>query len=189
MRWLAETVAARGGNALDPWDYKAEYLRRLMVDVEKRKQAVIRGEVDPDIYKVFECEKFLAGLKAQGVKIIAASGTDEKDVKIEAQILGFDKYFDDIKGALDGSDSCSKEAVLKKLVQTDGKLLVVGDGKVEIALGKARGALTIGVASNDIIGCNDEAFNVQKYERLKNAGAHVIISDFRECEKILNYII
>ena len=109
MRWLAETVAARGGNALDPWDYKAEYLRRLMVDVEKRKQAVIRGEVDPDIYKVFECEKFLAGLKAQGVKIIAASGTDEKDVKIEAQILGFDKYFDDIKSRRNNGKNGSRK--------------------------------------------------------------------------------
>lgn len=187
MRWLAEIIASRGGKALDPWEYKAEYLRRLMVDVEKRKQEVMKGEVDPDIYKVYECEKFLSALKDRGVKIYAASGTDEKDVKTEAEVLGFDKYFDDIKGAIDGSDSCSKEAVLQKLVQIDGKLLVVGDGKVEIALGRERGALTIGVASNDIIGCNDVAFNMQKYERLKKAGAHLLISDFREYEKILNW--
>ena len=188
MRWLAETVAARGGNALDPWEYKAEYLRRLMIDVEKRKQEVLNGKVDADIYKVYQCEKFLSALKDMGVKIYAASGTDEKDVKIEAKILGFDKYFDDIKGAVDGSDSCSKEVVLQKLVKTDGKLLVVGDGKVEIALGREQGALTIGVASNDIIGCNDEAFNMQKYERLKNAGAHLIIADFREYEKMMDWI-
>lgn len=188
MRWLAETVKSRGGNALDPWEYKAEYLRRLMVDVEKRKQAVLSGEMDPEIYKVYSCECFLAALKSKGVKIFAASGTDEKDVKIEARILGFDKYFDDVKGAVDGSDNCSKEAVLKKLVQTDGKLLVVGDGKVEIALGRVQGALTIGVASNDVIGCNDVAFNMQKYERLKKAGAHIIIPDFRDYQKILEWI-
>ena len=188
MRWLAETVEARAGKALDPWAYKAEYLKRLMIDVETRKQNVKNGVVDADIYKVYECEKFLAALKTQGVKIYAASGTDEKDVKLEAEILGFDKYFDDIKGAVDGSDSCSKEAVLQKLVKTDGKLLVVGDGKVEIALGREQGALTIGVASNDIIGCNDEAFNTQKYERLKNAGAHVIVSDFREYEMLLKWM-
>ena len=188
MRWLAETIANRGGKALDPWDYKAEYLRRLMVDVEERKQAVLKGETDPDVYKVYECEKFLAGLKERGVKIFAASGTDEKDVKIEAEILGFDKYFDGIKGAVDGSDSCSKEAVLQKLVKTKGRLLVVGDGKVEIALGRERGALTLGIASNDVIGCCDKAFNMQKYQRLKNAGAHLIVSDFREYEKLLEWI-
>lgn len=46
---------------------------------------------------------------------------------------------------------------------------------MEIALGRESGALTIGVASNDVIGCNDVAFNMYKYERLKKAGAHIMV--------------
>lgn len=188
MRWLAATIESRGKKPLDPWKYKAEYLRRLMVDVEKRKQKIARGEENADKYKVFGCEKFLNALKQKGIKMYAASGTDEKDVKIEAELLGLGKYFDEIKGAVDGSDCCSKEAVLQKLVKSGEGLMVVGDGKVEIALGKEQGALTIGVASNDVIGLNDHVYNMQKYERLKNAGADIMVADFAECEKILDLI-
>lgn len=188
MRWLAETIEKRGKKALDPWAYKAEYLKRLMIDVDKRKQKIQNGEVDPSIYKVFECEKFLSGLQSKGIKMYAASGTDEKDVKLEAKLLGLDKYFTKIKGAVDGSDCCCKEAVLKELVKYDDGLMVVGDGKVEIALGKEKGAFTIGVASNDVIGCNDISFNMQKYERLKKAGADIIVSDFRDYKKILEIV-
>ena len=38
MKWLAEQVTKLGGAALDPWDYKDEYNRRLMERVEQKKQ-------------------------------------------------------------------------------------------------------------------------------------------------------
>lgn len=66
--------------------------------------------------------------------------------------------------------------------------MVVGDGKVEIALGKEQGALTIGVASNDVIGLNDHVYTMQKYERLKNAGADIMIADFADSEEISELI-
>ena len=50
-------------------------------------------------------------------------------------------------------DSCSKEAVFRRLLVeknlTGPELAVLGDGKVEIALGREAGALTIGVASDE----------------------------------------
>ncbi len=188
MQWIADTVKERGGKPLDPWEYKAEYLKRLMKDVEIRKQEVINGKVDNSIYKVFGGDEFLKGLVDMGAKIYAASGTDEEDVIKEASILGFDKYFTEIRGAKKGSFNCSKEAILRELVKPGKNLLVVGDGKVEIALGRETGALTLGVASNDIIGCNDIDFEPNKYKRLKNAGAHAIVSDFRDATKILGWI-
>ena len=37
MKWLAERVKQQGKTPLDPWEYKAEYNRRLMVNVEKKQ--------------------------------------------------------------------------------------------------------------------------------------------------------
>ena len=188
MQWLADTIQARGGIALDPWEYKNIYLQRLMQTVEQRKTDVITGKTNASLYKVFGSDNFLARLQERGIKMYAASGTDEEDVQKEAAILGFDKYFTDIRGAKNGSFACSKEAVLRDLVSQNSNMLVVGDGKVEIKLGREVGALTLGVASNDIIGCDDCDINMAKYNRLKNAGAHIIVSDFRETEEIMKLI-
>ena len=38
MKWLAEKVREFGRTPIDPWDYKAEYNRRLMLNVEKRNR-------------------------------------------------------------------------------------------------------------------------------------------------------
>ena len=65
MRWLAETVKARGGNALDPWDYKAEYNRRLMINVEKRCADAKAGNKDKYIMR--GAKEFLEALKAKGL--------------------------------------------------------------------------------------------------------------------------
>ena len=49
------------------------------------------------------------------------------------------------------STDCSKEATLKSLMeQYKGEnLLVVGDGPVEIRLGREAGALTLGICANE----------------------------------------
>jgi len=186
MRWLAETVAARGGHALDEWDYKAEYNRRLLSEVMRRRDAVLSGKTPREAYLVPGGEALLAALHERGVKLYAASGTDDADVRAEAAVLGLDRYFTRISGAGERSTACSKEAVLRELLDSDQSLLVVGDGKVEIALGRASGALTLGAATDEKNGC--ERIAEDKLRRLKNAGAHAIVPNFSETEEILAWI-
>lgn len=188
MRWLAEEITRRGGKAEDPWVYKDEYNRRLMLEVQRRRDAVANGTESVEKYLVPGGREFVEALYARGVKMYAASGTDEEDVRAEAAILGLDKYFVEIAGAKRGTDDCSKEAVLRRLVKADSNLLVVGDGKVEIALGREAGAVTLGIASQDAPGCTLTECNAQKYARLEKAGAHAITADFTELEDILAWL-
>lgn len=139
--------------ATDPWLYKDEYNDRLMATVAKRRQDVLDGKVSRETHLVPGSLHFLQRLKTHGVKVYFASGTDQADVRAEAAALGLDKYAEAIEGALPKSEKCAKEEALKRLVRTAGvkpsELAVIGDGKVEIALGKALGARTIGLATNE----------------------------------------
>ncbi|MBQ4157500.1 MAG: HAD hydrolase-like protein, partial [Clostridia bacterium] len=188
MRFLHDEVKRRKGNALDPWEYKREYNKRLMEQVQKRRDAVESGKEDRKKYIVNGAEEFLSALKKRGVKLFAASGTDDKDVKAEAKILGLCGYFDEIAGAPDGSDACAKENILRRLVTPGRNLLVVGDGKVEIALGREAGALTLGIASWDEAGCTKTEENPVKVRRLRTAGAHAAAADFSNGEELLSWI-
>ena len=77
MKWLAQRVADEGKVALDPWEYKAEYNRRLMINVEKRCADAKSG--NKDNYIMRGSKQFLEALAAKGVKMYAASGTDIGD--------------------------------------------------------------------------------------------------------------
>ncbi len=175
MKWLAEQVALQGDTPLDIWEYKAEYNRRLMESVMKKRELALNGHRDE--YLIKGAEDFLKALKAKGIKLYTASGTDDADVKKEAEVLGVAKYFDSIDGAKPFSEDCSKEATIKDLMKNHkgNELMVVGDGPVEIRLGKEAGALTIGICANEsLLSGWDEA----KINRLTNAGAHVLIDQF-----------
>ncbi|MCL2463335.1 MAG: SIS domain-containing protein, partial [Defluviitaleaceae bacterium] len=133
---LAEEVGRRGGAALDPLEYKREYLRRLMERIKSRLEALRKGEAGPEEYLVPGCRKFLEKLKERGLKLYLASGTDEADVLEEARLLGIGGYFNGgIYGALDNIKDCSKEIVIKKILDENnisgGELVSFGDGYVE----------------------------------------------------------
>ena len=78
---------------------------------------------------------------------------------------------------------------MKKLIEENGEsgdnLLVIGDGKVEIALGAQHNAFTLGVATDEENRCG---INPVKRKRLKNAGADAIIGDFENIEELLNWL-
>ena len=186
MKWLAEQVSARGGEALDPWDYKAEYNRRLMLDIDLKKQALASGAMDPENYLMAGAVEFLRALREKGVSIYVASGTDHPDVITEAKALGVYDMFDEIAGAPLHEENCSKEAVLRRLISDHGlsgeQVAVIGDGKVEIMLGKEAGALTIGIASDEEA---RTGINSVKLARLLKAGAEVIVGDFLDKDPLL----
>ncbi|NLG25230.1 MAG: HAD family hydrolase [Clostridiales bacterium] len=192
MKWLAAEVAARrpdAGLPDDPWWYKAEYNRRLMEPVGERLARVQSGIDHPDQYTVAGCRAFLQALRDRGVRICVASGTDDVDVRREADLLGLAAYFDELAGAPAGQESCSKEAVLKRLVDENGlggsDLVVIGDGRVEIALGSSLGGRCLGLATDEYAG---RGVNPVKRRRLAAAGAHAIAGDFLELSEILAWM-
>jgi len=189
MEWLSERIKTYNNleKGPDPWELKKEYLSRLMLNVKERREDVSSGRIQASKYHVLNALPFVAGLQKCGVKLYAASGTDDADVKMEAGLLGFAGYFGDIRGAGVHSRDCGKEAVLKELADNlDPKTLAVfGDGKVEIKLGQQIGARTIGVASDEAAGFGVDQM---KRTRLISAGADIIIGDFSEAELIYSFL-
>lgn len=189
MQWLADQVKAQGREPLDPWEYKAEYNRRLMQSVSLRREAVERGREGAGHYLIAGSIAFLKALKRFGVALYVASGTDQPDVEREAEILGVARYFDEIAGAPPHEASCSKERVIRKLLGSSGlageELAVIGDGKVEIAIAREAGALALGVASDEV---NRRGVNPVKRRRLIAAGAHAIVGDFECLSEILAWL-
>ncbi|MDR3644112.1 MAG: HAD family hydrolase [Clostridia bacterium] len=192
MQWLAQAVKRHGlnpGASEDPWWYKAEYNRRLMIPVERRRQSILSGEVPRSRFLVRGSAEFLAAIKRSGAAIYVASGTDQQDVMREARALGVEGCFTEIAGALPGSMDCSKEAVLRRLMEVNflrgPEIAVFGDGRVEIELGREAGAVTVGVASDEEKLCG---VNPVKRKKLLGAGAHAIIGDFTQAQEIFSWL-
>lgn len=185
MKWISNRVKELGGTPLDPWDYKAEYNRRLMLGIEIKKQKLLNGEADAEDYLMKGAKEFLLGLKRNKVTVYVASGTDHPDVVEEAKALGLYELFDEIAGAPLHREDCSKEAVLKRLIEENrlsgSEVCVIGDGKVEIALGKSAGAMTVGLASDE-----KKRYGIDsvKRERLIKAGADIITGDFWDKDRL-----
>ncbi|MCL2527997.1 MAG: HAD family hydrolase [Defluviitaleaceae bacterium] len=187
MKWLAEQVQQRKGTALDPWEYKAEYNRRLMEMVQDRRTALTNGTASREDYMMAGSEDLLQALTAMGAKVYVASGTDDPDVKAEVEALGLSKYFEKVAGAPLGKENCSKEQVIRDLLN-DGipgnEMAVVGDGKVEIMVGREGGARTLGLASNEAA---RQGMDPIKRQRLEKAGADLILGDFLDKDRLMQF--
>jgi phosphoglycolate phosphatase-like HAD superfamily hydrolase len=188
MKWLAEKASAIRGIADDPWEYKAEYNRRLMKSVTERRRKVLDGSLSPEEFMIKGSKALLEMLAESGVALYVASGTDDADVKQEVAVLGLEKYFAEIKGAPEAREDCSKEAVIRALIEDKGvagdRLAVVGDGIVEIAIGKENGARTLGLATDEI---KRFGINPVKRKRLINAGADAITGDFDDIKTMREF--
>jgi len=192
MQWLAETVKKYNNNPRavdDPWWYKEEYNRRLMEIVNQRIKELEAGIKRREDYLIKGSIELMEELKRHDIAIFAASGTGHPDVVRESTCLGVYPYFTKVAGAPVGRADCSKEAVLRNLIEDKGlkgpEVLVIGDGKVEIMLGREVGAVTIGIASDEE---NRQGINEIKRKRLQKAGAHAIIGDFGNIDAILKFV-
>ncbi|MBD2861485.1 HAD family hydrolase [Paenibacillus oceani] len=191
MRWLADQVAKKGWNeqVLGEWEYKAEYNRRLLETVRRRIADLEAGKLRASDYLMKGSEAFLELLHARGIEMFVASGTDHPDVVNEAKVLGVHAYFKEIAGAPVGRADCSKEKVMRDLLEQKGfrsdELAIIGDGKVEIRIARENGALALGLASDE----NErEGINPVKLERLKTAGANRIAGDFTNTAEWLEWL-
>jgi phosphoglycolate phosphatase-like HAD superfamily hydrolase len=177
---LADEIRKRGGTPQDPLFYKHRYLDLLMERIKDRIEGLRKGSIAPETYQVPGTIELLDGLKARGFKMYLASGTDDKFVKDEANLLQLDHYFDGgVHGALDDYKSFSKAILIKQLIDKAGvrgdEFLGFGDGYVEIENVKQVGGVAVGVATDEPA-C--EVVDEWKRKRLAGVGADYIIPNF-----------
>jgi phosphoglycolate phosphatase len=184
---LAEEVERRGGKPLDPLEYKHRYHQLLWQQVGDRIEAARRGEIPRDQCMVPGSRELLEALAGRGLLLYLASGTDLPYVLDEAAVLGLEHFFSPrIYGALDDYKRFSKAMIIEKIIRdtgVDGRNLVgFGDGFVEIEEVKKVGGLAVGVASDEV---TRSGVNPWKRERLIEAGADLIIADYRDLDSLL----
>ena len=188
---LAENVKKRGGQPKEPVDYKWMYLERLWERIEHRVADLKSGKASPEEMLVPGSRGLLEALKARGLALYLASGTDIQYVRDEVEALRVDGYFEgEIYGALDDYKSFSKAMIIDRIIESHGlsgpELLGFGDGYVEIENVRAVGGVAVGVATDE---ANRAGVDHWKRTRLIGAGADVIIPDFREQARLLAYLL
>src|SRR5450755_2416253 len=91
---LAEQVTLRGGTPLDPRTYKQQFLTRLFAVSGLRIQELRERRCAPDKYLVPGTRALLEDLRARGLSLYLASGTDDAHLHAEAALLDVTRYFD-----------------------------------------------------------------------------------------------
>ncbi|MEN8157652.1 MAG: PfkB family carbohydrate kinase [Bacteroidota bacterium] len=175
---------------LDKFGYKKIYNDALMEMVSERLKKLDRGELRVDDFTMSGSVEFLKSLKAKGMTLYLASGTDKDDVINEANILGYAELFD---GGIYGSENdikkYSKRMIINKIIKENrlqgNELVVFGDGPVEIRECVKSEGISVGVASDEIA---RSGLNEEKRTRLIKAGADLIVPDFSEAEKLLGLL-
>jgi phosphoglycolate phosphatase len=193
MIQFADRVKERGGQPREPLWYKNEYLRRLDLRIQDRVQGLRRRSIAPDDLLVHGARALLDRLRALGLPLYLASGTDEHYVKHEADLLDVARYFGPrIYGALDDYKQFSKQMVIERILRENriagAQLLSYGDGYVEIENTKDVGGLAVAVASDEANNGSGR-FDEWKRQRLLGVGADVVIPDFRDAVPLLEFLL
>jgi phosphoglycolate phosphatase-like HAD superfamily hydrolase len=190
MIQLAEEVRRRGGTPLDPLVYKRRYHDRLMERIRGRLDDLERGRATPAEWTVPGTHALLDALRSRGLTLYLASGTDLQYVRREAELLGLTPYFGErIYGALDDYWNFSKRLVIERMLAENDlrgeELLGFGDGFVEIEEVRRVGGVAVGVASDEE---RRQGVNAWKRTRLIQAGADLIIPDYRRGPELLAWL-
>ncbi|HPI72861.1 MAG TPA: HAD hydrolase-like protein [bacterium] len=194
MEGLVEMVKEFGlvpaDKILDSWGYKKIYNDRLMVPVRRRIADLQSGRKTLADCTVAGSIDFCQQLYQRNVIMYTASGTDQEDVRNEANVLGVDKWFKGgVYGAIGSVEEYSKDKVIKEILRNNNlhgaELVVLGDGPVEIRNAKENGAIAVGIASNEVTG---RGWEQRKIERLTKAGCDLLMPDFRQGRQLLEYL-
>jgi phosphoglycolate phosphatase len=189
MIQLCLEIEARGGTPEEPLYYKQMYNERLNQHIEKRINDLKFGWMKPEEMVVPGIFAWLDILKNKGVTCYLASGTDEKYVLEEAEILQVTPYFCGIYGAQDNYKNLSKKIIIERIIQSHNlkgsDFIVFGDGFVEVEDSKAVDGTAVGLATDEK---NRAGIDEWKRRRLINAGADLIIPDFREYALLEAYL-
>jgi phosphoglycolate phosphatase-like HAD superfamily hydrolase len=176
---------------LDAKGYKKIFNDALMELIDERKRRLERGELSVEDFTLKNAVKLLHALHGAGLRLYLASGTDEKDVILEAEALGYASLFEGrIHGANLDITHDAKRVVLDGILREIGErnathVVTFGDGPVEIRETHKRGGLTVGVASNEV-----QRFGLQqeKRSRLIRAGANLVVPDFSQLDALLSLL-
>lgn len=190
MMQLAEEVSRRGGTPRAPLEYKRQYHDLLWRKIEGRVAALRSGTTPPDDLTVPGSRALLERLSARGLTLYLASGTDLQYVLDESAALKLDHFFAPrIYAALDDYKQFSKALTIERMIRETGlsgrQIVGFGDGYVEIEEVKRVGGLAVGVASNED---TRTGVNLWKRRRLIEAGADVIVADYRRLDELLDVI-
>ncbi len=174
----------------DAAGYKQLYLDRLMEQVEIRIRQFQCGERDVADFTIKGAVNLLDLLRRLDLRLYLASGTDEDDVRREADILGYSHLFNGgIFGSRGNVIGDAKRQVIARILReaacAGDALMIIGDGPVEIREGKKVGALCIGVASDEV---RRYGRDMQKRKRLIRAGADIVIGDFSQLHMLVQLL-
>jgi phosphoglycolate phosphatase len=183
---LAEQVTLRGGTPLDPQTYKQQFLTRLFAVSGLRVQELRDRRCAPDHYLVPGTRALLEDLRARGLHLYLASGTDDAHLKEEAALLDVTRYFDGgVYGALPDPGAFSKRMLIERILRLPGMhphhLIGFGDGPVEIEELKRAGGVAVGLATDE-----PDCLVTSPWKRrnLIEAGADYIIPNYL-CRQVL----
>jgi phosphoglycolate phosphatase-like HAD superfamily hydrolase len=190
MIQLADEVRKRGGTPLEPLAYKHRYHDLLMQRIEGRREALRAGSASPEDWTVPGAHAILEALRSRGLVLYLASGTDLHYVRQEAELLRVAGYFGEhVYGALDDYQNFSKQMIIERILREHGlrgeELLAFGDGFVEIEEVKKVGGVAVAVASDE---ANRRGVHAWKRQRLVQAGADLVIPEYRKHERVLEYL-
>lgn len=176
---------------LDKFGYKELYNDALLEMVNERTARFQGGELQIEDFTIKGAVDFLRALKARGVTLYLASGTDRDDVIREAEILGYADVFEGrIYGSVGDIKQYSKKMVIDKIIRDNGlsgsELVVLGDGPVEIQEGRRFGGVAVGIASDEP---RRYGLSIDKRKRLIRAGAHLIVPDFSQWKQLLKLLL
>ena len=184
---LARQIELRGGVALDPLAYKKMYYARLNDLIADRLAGLRNGSAAPDRMLVPGARRLLETLRARGLKMYLASGTDQEYMRDEARLLQVDRYFEGgVFGALDDYQSFSKKILIDRIVRSSefrgDQFLGFGDGYVEIENIKEVGGVAVGVATDEPLCVRVDP---AKRNRLAGVGADWVIPNYNCYDELM----
>jgi rfaE bifunctional protein kinase chain/domain len=187
LAMIAEFAIVAPSEILDTRGYKAIYNAALMEVVSARVAKLQRGELGLEDLTVKGAVPMLRTLQARGVRLYLASGTDEGDVRREAEALGYAGLFEGgIYGAAGDVATHAKRTIIRRILarhDLDGAQLVIfGDGPVELREARRHGGTAIGIASDEV---RRYGLNPDKRTRLVEAGAQYVLPDFSQADRLL----
>ncbi len=186
---LTEEIEKRGGHPKEPLYYKDMYHEFLMDRIKDRLKGLRTGEIEPVDMVVPGALNALDEIRKDGITCFLASGTDEKYVIDEADLLGVTPFFEGIYGAQDDYKNFSKRMVIQKIINQNNlhgpELIAFGDGYVEIEDTKAVEGIAIGLATDE---SGKTELDLWKRDRLIASGADIIMGSFEPFDELWQHL-
>ena len=159
--------------------------------VRQRIDKLRKGELNRFDFALKGVHDFLQACYDNNIKLYLASGTDQDDVIEEAGAMGYEDLFEGrIYGAIGNAKKEAKRMVMDRIIRAIGadnsnQIAAIGDGPVEIREMRKRNGLALGIASDEL---RRFGLNLSKRSRLIRAGAHFIIADYSQADKLYSLL-